>query len=269
MGERSGTSTPPGPRVRTSSAPSLPRSPAPDAAAAPGAGRGARREAERDIRRKRPPVLSFLLRMATLRRVARVSRCSRWTSPAWRWRSSPRCCSRKPSTARSCRAAALHETRTVSAVRLPAHRAAVRALGPVRRARPATGAVADRRLAVPGRVRRADLRGRQRRTLLQLLPLLRLARVRASSTSRRCAPAYERLTGVLLRAAGYRRRAVLVGPAASTSATWRTRCVHRPAPADRGRRLPRAERRCRTTACARWARSPTSSACWTRRGSTR
>ena len=69
------------------------------------------------------------------------------------------------------------------AVRLPADGAAVRALGPVRRARAAPGALADRRLAVPGRVRRADLRRRQRRTLLQLLPLLRLARLRAASTS--------------------------------------------------------------------------------------
>ena len=70
--------------------------------------------------------------------------------------------------------------RTLPAVRLPAHRAAVRALGAVRRARAAARALADRRLAVPGRLRRADLRGRQRRTLLELLPLLRLARVRAA-----------------------------------------------------------------------------------------
>ncbi|HXR28136.1 MAG TPA: sugar transferase [Solirubrobacteraceae bacterium] len=71
MGERSGTSTPPGPRVRTSSAPSLPRSPAPTPRLPPALVERPR-EAERDIRSRRPPVLSFLLRMSTMRRVVRV-----------------------------------------------------------------------------------------------------------------------------------------------------------------------------------------------------
>src|ERR1700730_6950261 len=68
---RSGTSTPPAPRVRSPRAqPLTPRPPA---------SRPAAEEtvelpvvAERDIRRKRPPALSFLLRMSTLRRTARV-----------------------------------------------------------------------------------------------------------------------------------------------------------------------------------------------------
>jgi exopolysaccharide biosynthesis polyprenyl glycosylphosphotransferase len=67
---RSGTSTPPAPRVRSPrSQPLTPRPPA----------SGPAEETvelpvvpERDIRRKRPPALSFLLRMSTLRRLARV-----------------------------------------------------------------------------------------------------------------------------------------------------------------------------------------------------
>jgi exopolysaccharide biosynthesis polyprenyl glycosylphosphotransferase len=68
---RSGTSTPPAPRVRTP--PSRP------AHARPGTAPPAESEtvelpelADRDIRRKRPPALSFLLRMSTLRRGGRV-----------------------------------------------------------------------------------------------------------------------------------------------------------------------------------------------------
>ena len=59
--------------------------------------------------------------------------------------------------------------------------------------------------------RRADLRRRQRRAVLELLHLLRHARLRDRHPSARRAELYERATGVLLRAAGYRRRAVLVG----------------------------------------------------------
>ncbi len=43
-----------------------------------------------DVRRKRPPLLSFLLRAETLRNVPASSRCSRSTSPACSRRSSPR-----------------------------------------------------------------------------------------------------------------------------------------------------------------------------------
>ena len=113
--------------------------------------------------------------------------------------------------ARATRRTALHETERILpfAYLLTALLFARSGLYAERGAAP--GAVADRRLAVPGGVRRAALRGRQRRTLLQLLPLLRLARLRAASTSPSLRAVYERLTGALLRAAGYRRRAVLVG----------------------------------------------------------
>jgi exopolysaccharide biosynthesis polyprenyl glycosylphosphotransferase len=68
---RSGTSTPPAPRVRTPATQPppakrlMPRPPAepPTEPLAP---------LDRDIRRKRPPALSFLLRMSTMRRLARV-----------------------------------------------------------------------------------------------------------------------------------------------------------------------------------------------------
>ena len=78
MGERwSGTSSPSGPRVRSSSAPSLPARPsaprsAPAGPIAPATPPTPPDQLERDIRSRRPPVLSFLLRMSTLRRVGRV-----------------------------------------------------------------------------------------------------------------------------------------------------------------------------------------------------
>src|SRR5450759_2237989 len=68
---RSGTSTPPAPRVRSPrSQPLTARAPA----ARPAAGDTAQQPVppERDIRSKRPPALSFLLRMSTMRRLARV-----------------------------------------------------------------------------------------------------------------------------------------------------------------------------------------------------
>ncbi len=69
MGERSGTSTPAAPRVRTPAGPiapaAHPRRVAAGLTRVPDAG-------DRDIRSRRPPVLSFLLRTTTLRRVARV-----------------------------------------------------------------------------------------------------------------------------------------------------------------------------------------------------
>ena len=149
------------------------------APAAPGATAIARGAGERDIRRKRPPALSFLLRMSTLRARRRVVSLLALDFAGVGARDLHRAGAQgsRPRDGRAC-SNALHGTEAVPAVRLPAHGAAVRALGPLRRARPAARAAADRRLAVPGRVRRADLRGRQRRTLLQLLPVLRLARVR-------------------------------------------------------------------------------------------
>ena len=228
-----------------------------------------RRTAIATCARKRPPALSFLLRISTLRRAgARRCRCWRSTSPASRSRSSPRCCSRKRSTAASTRRTALHGTEQFLPFCLPADGAAVRALGPVRRARAAPGPDADRRLAVPGRVRRADLRARQRRTLLELLPLLWLAGVRdllRVVVPRRVRPA-DRL--LMLRAAGFQRRAVLVGRG-QADRRRRARARGRAALADRGRRLPLADAAAgQRAALARHARRPRGGARH-RRGSTR
>jgi len=72
MGERrSGASTPSVPRVRAAAAPSLPAHTVPPRPATP-ATPATPEPADRDIRSRRPPVLSFLLRMSTLRRMARV-----------------------------------------------------------------------------------------------------------------------------------------------------------------------------------------------------
>ena len=72
MGERwPGTSTPSAQRVRTSSAPPLPRRPAPPRSA-PVDSIEQPEPFDRDIRRRRPPVLSFLLRMSTMRRLGRL-----------------------------------------------------------------------------------------------------------------------------------------------------------------------------------------------------
>ena len=65
------------------------------------AGRASRSAADfaltpQDVRRKRPPALSFLLQLEHAARASRACcRCSRSTSPASGWRSSPRCWSRR------------------------------------------------------------------------------------------------------------------------------------------------------------------------------
>jgi exopolysaccharide biosynthesis polyprenyl glycosylphosphotransferase len=72
MGERwPGTSTPSAQRVRTASAPPLPLRPAPPRSA-PADSIEQPEPFDRDIRRRRPPVLSFLLRMSTMRRLGRL-----------------------------------------------------------------------------------------------------------------------------------------------------------------------------------------------------
>ena len=107
--------------------------------------------------------------------------------------------------------ASYDEARETVAFAVAGHGAAVRALGPVRVARRAPRPVADRLVAVPGDGRRADLRARQRRDVLELLHLLRHARVRDRASSARCGGCTRASPALLLRAAGYRRRAVLVG----------------------------------------------------------
>src|SRR5665213_1884856 len=65
MQRSSGTSAPPAPRV--------PRQPSPPRERATLSEEMARKEpSDRDMRSKRPPAMSFLLRMATARRLARV-----------------------------------------------------------------------------------------------------------------------------------------------------------------------------------------------------
>ena len=127
-------------------------------------------------------------------------------------RSSPRSWSRRScATATWAWEASFEEAQAERRVRLPRDRAAVRPLRAVRRALAASRPAADRLLALPGDRRRADLRAGQRRAVLELLHLLRDAVLRGSRSSSALRWLYERVTGVLLRAAGYRRRAVLVG----------------------------------------------------------
>ena len=68
----SGTSTPPAPRVRTPPTQQRHPRPAPPRPEAEAETVEISELTDRDIRRKRPPALSFLLRMSTLRRVGRV-----------------------------------------------------------------------------------------------------------------------------------------------------------------------------------------------------
>ena len=159
------------------------------------------RRSERDIRAQAPAgALVPAAHVHGAARLAGASRCSRSTSPAWRSRSSPRSCSRKRSTAPCSRRTRSKRQQTLPAVRLPADGAAVRALGPVRRARPAPGPARIVGSLFQVAFVAVIFARRQRRTLLQLLPLLGLAgvrdplcrRPRAPSTSGRparcCAP---------------------------------------------------------------------------------
>ena len=140
-----------------------------------------------DVRRKRPPALSFLLRMDTLRRVARVvvaagARLRRRSSSAiftalWLKAAARDALDRRtsPSATRprtTCRSRSSSRALLFARSGLYADRAQ----------RP--GPDAHRRLAVPGDGRGAALRARQRPGLLELLHLLRLAVLRASPTSR-------------------------------------------------------------------------------------
>ena len=152
---------------------------------------------ERDVRRKRPPALSFLLRMDTLRRIARVvvAAGARLRSRS-SWRSSPPSCSR-----RSSRDDARHvgrappRPRTTCRVRVPRHGAAVRPLRALRRARAAAGPVADRRVALPGHGRDAALRDRQRPASSRATTSSTGRSSSRSSTSSTFRWAYERVTG--------------------------------------------------------------------------
>ena len=73
------------------------------------------------------------------------------------------------------------------------------------------GPAEDRHLAVPGDGRRADLRASSTASSTRATTSSTARCSSRSSTSARCAGPTRSVTGVLLRAAGYRRRAVLVG----------------------------------------------------------
>ena len=132
-----------------------------------------------DVRRKRPPVLTFLLRAETLRQVLRVISSARARlrrrvrGPLDRPDGQGGAAQRRLGLADLLRGGAQHDR-----LRLPGDRPAVRALRALRRARPAPRPAEDRHVAVPGGRRRPGLRRGQRRALLELLHLLRDAGLR-------------------------------------------------------------------------------------------
>ncbi len=167
-------------------------------------------KSDRDVRSKRPPALSFVLRMDTLRRGLRVLSLLALDLCGL---------SLAIFTALALKAAVLssfdaHQayqgTRSILAFAYLLDRLAVRPLGPVCRALPAPGPVEDRRLALPGRLRGARLRGglgEHFSSYYIFYGSLAFALLYISSFRY----LYERATGAILRAAGYQRRAVLVG----------------------------------------------------------
>ena len=96
-------------------------------------------------------------------------------------------------------------------LRLPADGAAVRALGPLRRALAPARADAHRRLAVPGDDRRARVRASRAATRSPATTSSTARSRSRSSRSRRCAGSHTLVTGWLLARAGYTRRTLLVG----------------------------------------------------------
>ena len=181
---------------------------------------------ERDVRRKRPPALSFLLRMETLRRVARVvsllaldfagvfagdlhraDASRRWCAATVDVDASPRTRPkrlrrRSPTWSRRCCSRA-------------------RASTPTAPQRPGLSRIVASLFQVDGR--RAGLRRRQRRAASPATTSSTARCSSRSSTSARCAARYERVTG---RAAARGRLPAPRGARrlrASTSRTSRTR----------------------------------------------
>ena len=137
---------------------------------------------ERDVRRKRPPALSFLLRMATLRRGLRVlSLLALDFAGVWAALFTALLLKALVKGGYDLQRGGALRRRSdarLPRLRLPADRPAVRALGPLRRALAAARPHPHRRLALPGDDRRACVLARERPYVLQLLHLLRLARAR-------------------------------------------------------------------------------------------
>ncbi len=246
-----------GPRYSRTSAPAAPPPPrvrsTPGVAASPRPGGAviseitARRQpSDRDMRRKRPPLLSFLLRMSTARRVGRVLSLLALDFAGL---------SLAIFTALALKAAVLGHLNVAHAVTetLPRHSPPVRALGSLCRARRAAGTVADRREPFRGDVRRPAVRGCQRSAVLELLHLLWVARIR---------PAVRLVAACRLRAD--HRRDASRGRLPPARGSRRHRQAHRRCrkrPRRRSPRVDRGRRRSRQTACARWARSAICNRC--------
>jgi hypothetical protein len=132
-----------------------------------------------DIRRKRPPVLSFLLRISTARRLARVLSLLALDFAGVALAIFTALVLKEAVNGHVSPDTAFHGTKQFIAfayllTALLFARSGLYSARALRRSLP------DRGVALPGRLRRADLRGRQRRALPQLLPLLRLARLRTA-----------------------------------------------------------------------------------------
>ena len=145
-------------------------------------------EGDRDMRAKRPPVLAFLLRLGD----AAADRARHLAAGARPRRGLAGDLHR--AGAQGGRCARLRRRRGLARrrkddrrLRLPGHRAAVRAIGALRRPRRAARAGAHRRVAVPGGGGRADLRGGQRRRSSRATTSSTARCSSPCSTSRRCA----------------------------------------------------------------------------------
>ena len=219
--------------VRTSGMPPDPAGPEPRDRPDPrrAARRGARRPAprctcpEHDVRRKRPPLLSFLLRMDTLRsaRAHRLAAGGRLRGGLRRDLHRAGAQGRGPRRRR--RARGRRPDARDRRLRLPRHRPALRAVDLYARRSVRPGLTRIVAVALPGHARRARLRARQRRAVLELLHLLRLAGLRRRSTSAACASSTTAPTG-----------------ASSAPPATAPRAARRHGRAHRGRR-PRARRR--------------------------
>ena len=165
-----------------------------------------------DVRRKRPPALSFLLRMEhaaapRARGLAAGARLRRRSALAIFVALSV-----KAVLLEHCGPARRRSTRRGHRrLRVPADGPALRALGALRGPRLAPGLRGSSPRCSRSRSSRSSSRSSNGEEFSSLLHLLRLARSSRSRSSRSLRWAYEWLTGVILRAAGYQRRAVLVG----------------------------------------------------------
>ena len=183
---------------------------------------------ERDVRRKRPPALSFLLRMDTLRRVgarrlAAGARLRRRLPGA----SSPRWCSRRPRATRSTSTVvAATQAKDYVAVRLPGDGAAVRARRastPTAPQRPGLSRIVA--VAVPGR---RSSRCSSRSSTASTSPATTSSTARCSSrspTSSTLRCAYERRHRARCCARPATSAARCWSAPASTSRPSRTRCA--------------------------------------------